>query len=205
MKKVSLGLKEKSVPELIAFAFHVVSKMFENAFFPSPAPALKKVTDAAMELQKAFDKAQGAGPEQTAIMHQKRETMETLLTAEGHYVEDVANDPENKITGPEVIILSAGMSVKHFTPRQKQVFEVSMGDKPGTVVLVAERVERGTHEWEYSLDPSDASGWIEVDPTSKATVTITGLESGKRYFFRHRSVSSDGTSAWDGTIDMIVQ
>lgn len=80
-----------------------------------------------------------------------------------------------------------------------------MGDKPGTVVLTAEHVERGTHEWEYSLNPSDSNGWIEVDPTTKATTTIEELESGKRYFFRHRSVSVFGPSAWEGPIDMIVQ
>lgn len=204
MKKVSLGLKEKSVTELIAFAFHIVNKMFGNVFFPAPSPALNKITNAAIALQTAFDKAQGAGPEQTAVMRQKREAMETLLTAEGHYVEDAANDPVNAVTGPDVIILGAGMEVKHITPRQKQVFTVEAGKLPGTVMLIAERIVRGIHEWQYSLNVSDPEGWKEVDPTTKATTTITGLESGKRYWFRHRSVSKEGPSGYDGPVDSIV-
>lgn len=202
--KVNLGLNGKSVLEVIAFAFHVVSRMFENAFFRTPNPELKSLTDGAMELQKAFDNAQGAGPAQTAVMYQKRTALEILLTAEGHYVEDVANEPVNSVTGPDVVILSAGMEVKRVTPRQKQVFTVELGKKPGTVILTAESVKRGTHEWQYSLNPSDADGWIEVDPTTKSTTAIIGLESGKRYWFRHRSVSKEGTSAYDGPVDIIV-
>ena len=130
--------------------------------------------------------------------------METLLITEGHTVEDIANDPVNSVAGADAIILSAGMGVKHFTPRQRKEFSVEMGDAPGTVILFAERAE-GTHEWQYSLDDTDPNGWKEVDPTSKATTSISGLDSAKRYFFRHRSVTIDGPSAWEGPIDLVVQ
>ena len=179
--------------------------MTGNAFFPTPNPTLVKITLAATALQTAFDNAQGGGPAQTAVLHQKREAMETLLITEGHTVEDIANDPVNSVTGPDAIILSAGMDVKHFTPRQKKVFTAESGKLPGSVILTAEHVRIGTHEWQYSPDAFDSKAWKEVDPTSKATVTIQGLESAKRYFFRHRSVSKDGPSAWDGPIEFIVQ
>ena len=204
MKQVNLGLKDKSVTELIAFAQHIVTKMTGNVFFPAPNPVLSKITVAASALQTAFDNAQGGGTLLTAIVHQKRGALETLLGTEGNYVEGVANDPANSVPGPDVIILSAGMEAKRVTPRQKQVFTVERGKLPGTVILLAERVVRGIHEWSYSLDLSNANGWIEVDPTTKATTTITGLESGKRIWFRHRSVTKDGPAAYDGPVDIII-
>lgn len=200
-----------SVPEVIAFASEVVLKMTGNAFFTTPSPALVKITTGASALQTAFNNAQGGGTQQTAVMRQKREALETLLTAEGHYVEDIANDPVNAATGADVIILSAGMLVKRFSPHQKRVFTVERGKLPGTVILVAERAERGFHEWEYmladkanALDLSDSASWIPVDSTLKATVTISGLESTRKYFFRHRLVLKEGPAPWDGTIDIIV-
>src|ERR1051325_1886645 len=146
--KVSLGLSRMSVPEVIAFASEVVLKMTGNAFFTTPSPALVKITNGASALQTAFNNAQGGGTQQTAIMRQKREALETMLIAEGHYVEDVANDPVNAATGAEAIILSAGLAVKSFSPHQKRVFAVVRGEQPGTVILTAERAKRGFHEWQ---------------------------------------------------------
>ncbi|MBI4930562.1 MAG: hypothetical protein HY841_07360 [Bacteroidetes bacterium] len=203
--KVKLGLSRMSVPEMVEFALHVVSRMTGNAFFPSPSPSLGNLYNAAIALQNAFDQAQGSGPAQTAVMHQKREVMETELTAEGHYVEDVANDPANSVTGPEAIILSAGMDVKDVTPRQKRVFTVSNGNLPGTVELVAERAVRGSHEWQYTQDLSDPNSWIDAESTTQASVTVSGLESGKRYWFRHRAILPDGPTDYDGPVDIIVQ
>jgi len=203
--KVKLGLSRMSVPEMVEYALHVVTRMTGNVFFPSPTPSLNSLYNAAIALQNAFDLAQGAGPAQTAVMHQKREALETALTTEGHYVEDVANDPVNSVTGPEAIILSAGMEVKDVTPRQKRVFTVTVGKLSGTVELVAERAVRGSHEWQYTLDLSDPNSWIDAESTTQASVTVSGLESGKRYWFRHRAILSDGPTDYDGPIDIIVQ
>ena len=67
--------------------------MTGNSFFPTPLPTLASITAAANALNAAHDLALGGGPAQTAVMHQKREALEILLTAEGHTVEDVANNP----------------------------------------------------------------------------------------------------------------
>jgi len=203
--KVSLGLSRKSVLELVGFAKHVVSNITGNAFFPSPTPALIRVSDAADALQTAYDHAQGAGPAQTAVMNQARLALETLLTALGHYVEDVANDPVNVNTGTDAIILSAGMDVKNTFSRQKQVFTIRRDELPGSVILLAGSVRRGSHEWQYTLDSTNPGAWTSVTSTTEAAVTIPGLESGKRYWFRHRSILPGGPTAYDGPIDIIVQ
>ncbi|MBI3501113.1 MAG: hypothetical protein HY063_04900 [Bacteroidetes bacterium] len=203
--KVSLELARKSVLELISFGYHVVSEMTGNAFFASPHPALSTIASVTSQLQTAYGNAQGAGPHETAVMNQKREICEAYLTELGHYVEDVANDPSNVLTGAETIILSAGMGKKQFSPRQKQEFGVQAGELPGTADLTAAHVKRGSHEWGYTQDLSNPNGWIDGGTTVQAHTTISGLETGKRYFFRHRSILPEGPSAWEGPAELVVQ
>jgi len=200
-KKVKLGLNGLSVPELLGFSAHAVTKMTGNGFFPTPSPALASVTAAISALQTAFDLATGGGPPQTAVMHQKQDLLMGLLTDLGHYVEGIANNPANASSGADAIILSAGMNTRIVTPRQKRVFGAKAGSMPGTAELTAERIARGMHEWQYTADISNPAAWISEEPTLKASVIISGLESGKLYFFRHRSIRKDGPTDYDGPAD----
>lgn len=195
--KVKQGLRDMTVTELLGYSIHAVTKMTGNPYFTTPAPALVKITGATTALQNAYNLAQGAGPAQTAAMHQSRDILEIYLCSLGHYVEDVANDPVNSNIGAEPIILSAGMEVKAKGSRNKQRFMVVAGELPGTIELFAEAVRRGSHEWQYTTDIADSSGWIDGEPTVQSTTLLTGLESGKKYYFRHRSVRPEGPSAWD--------
>jgi hypothetical protein len=201
--KTNLMLHSMSAPQLIAFAQHIVTKMTGNSFFATPSPLLTAVTTATNALQVAYDNAQGGGPLQTSLMHQKREALEILVTAEGHYVEDRANDPANAATGPEAIILGAGMNIKGVSLKQKRVFSATAGNTPGSAVLVAAHVNRGAHDWQYTLDPNQANSWIQVEQTIQATVTISGLESFKRYYFRHRLILKDGATAWENPVELL--
>ncbi len=193
-----------SVPELLGYSTHVVTKMTGNPHFSIPSPALVKITNATTLLQKAYDLAQGAGPAQTATMRQERRKLETLLTAMGHYVEDVANDTANANVGEAPIILSSGMETKAFTLRPRQTFSIVRGEMPGTIQVLAESVPRGSHEWQYTTDIAESTGWIDGEPTVQAHTTFTGLESGKRYFFRHRTVLPRGPSPWSDPQGVIV-
>lgn len=177
--------------------------MTGNGYFTSPHPALSAVSAAASDLLAAYEAAQGGGPAQTAAMQLKREVLEGRLTELGHYVEDVTNNAVNSSIAPEVIILSAGLQMKLVTARQKRTFAVRV-DRKGEVMLTAQRVMRGTHEWQYTLTPDNPESWVKLDPSSKASVTIKGLDSGKKYFFRHRADLKSGPTEWDGPESTIV-
>lgn len=201
--KVMLNLHFMSAVELIGYALHVVSKMTGNTYFTTPSPALSTVTSAINALQTAYDSAQGGGPAQTAMMHQKRAALELLLTALGHYVEDRANDPSNAATGAAAVILTAGINVKAITHRQKKFFSAEP-DLPGTAKLYAASIVRGTHDWQYSPDISNPDAWVSVLSTSRASTIVTGLTSLKHYYFRHRTVSKSGVSQWDAPVEILV-
>jgi len=200
--KVNLMITKMTTEQLIAFALNIVSKMTGNSNFATPNPALPAITTAATALQTAYDNAQGGGPAQTSVMHQKRTALELLLSTLGHYVEDRANDPANA-AGPEAIVLSSGLSIKHVSPRQKQVFSANHGKIQGSVILVAATITRGNHEWQYTNDINNPA-WVAVTPTIKASVTITGLERFKTYYFRHRVLLADGYSEWEHAVELTV-
>ena len=193
-----------SVPQLLGYATHVVSKMTDNAYFTAPNPQLVKVTAVIADLQNAFNNALGAGPAQTATMNQFKDALQVLMNALANYVESIANDPANVNTGADAVILSAGMDVKSTSPHQKQTFTVSYGNIPGSVDLTGASITRGSHEWEYKTDATNANEWISAEPTVQASTTIHGLEISKRYYFRHRSITTDGPTDWDDPLSLIV-
>ena len=104
---------------------------------------------------------------------------------------------------------SVGMAVKDVTPRHKQGFIVKSGEIPGSVILTAEDVKHGFHEWQYRQAGPDVAaipdGWISVTSTTEATTVIEGLESGKRHWFRHRTILPGGPTAYEDPISIMVQ
>ena len=200
--KVSLELAVMSVDGLVTFSNHTVEEIGLSGYFTTPHPALSVVLSAVSELQTAEAQAQGGGTAKTEIVRVKREIVENLLTELGHYVEDIANLPGNE-TIAELIILSAGMKVKRFTPRQKKGFSIKPSGV-GAVKLTAEKVIRGSHEWQYTATPGSAASWIDAGLGTKASITISGLTSGVRYYFRHRRVLKTGPTEWDGPENTIV-
>ncbi len=201
--KVSLELFRMSVSLLVTYASNIFTSMSPNLLFPLPPVTMLALQTAYLNLQMAAVAAATGGPEQTADMKAKREVLINLLTTLGHYVEDIANEPANAADAT-VIILSAGMKTKAFTPRQKQVFKVLPGKLVGTVDMKAAAVKRGTHEWQYTLSPGEVGSWIALPPTTKAHSTIIGLTSGTQVYGRHRAVLKTGPTDWDSQLSVVV-
>ena len=201
---VSLKLSRLSVNGLLGLGTAIVSHINTNVFFSSPLPALSDVTTALDELKTAADNAVNGGVTDVAIMDAKRLVVEQLLTDMAHYVESVANDPTND-GNEEVVIDSAGMTVKKFTPHQKRVFTAKTGALEGTAKLTAAFVRRGVHNWGYTLTPENLESWIEIPATTKASTIVLGLTRGSLVSFRHRDVTKDGISDWEYTTAVIIQ
>jgi hypothetical protein len=201
--KVSLKLSRKSVNDLIGFGRAVHTHMDSNTFFGTPHPSLGSVDTALDELQTAMENAVNGGVTETAIQNAKRVIVQDLLTELGHYVEDTANESVNE-GNEEVVITSAGMTVKGFTPAAPRVFTAKAGNLFGTIKLTAAFVKRGYHEWEYTATPGDPDSWIEALPTTKASTVIAGLTRGMLMSFRHRAITSDGPLDGEETTPVIV-
>jgi len=204
MKKVVLKLKERSVPNKIEFARSVVLQMNGNANFATPNPALSSLNSAANSLETAYVKAQNGGPQDTADMHAKEDSLDLLLTAEGSYVETTAN--ANSVTDDvaEATILSAGMDVKKTGSINIPILSVTQGEEPGSVKLRRKAEEGSVYKWQMSVDPFSNSSWRDAGEGSLATFEITGLTPVTRYWFRVALITGNVQGEFSDPVTFVV-
>jgi hypothetical protein len=183
MKKVALRLSKRSVPNKIELAGIIVLQMTANPFFTTPSPTLASITAANTALDLAYKKAKVGGPKDTEDMRAKQVILEQLLTAEGNYVEFIANQtPANA----ETIILSTGMEVKNQGSINIPILFAGKGSTPFSVKL-RRKAEgpRVAYKWQYSADPFEDTSWIDAGESTVATFEISSpLEVTTRYWFR---------------------
>ena len=201
-----LGLAKMPVPKKIEAARHMVAAIGSVPYFTTPMPALADVTAATNALEVAYTAAQGAGPALTAVMHDKEEALDSLLTQLGNYVEIIAN-------GDDAIILAAGMSVQGKASRQAFQFSVGNGDHEGEAILQSPVTTRASYVWQRSADPlpadspapANTSKWEQIAVTTVATLTTNSLVAGTKYWFRVATVTSAGQGLWSDPISLIAQ
>ena len=120
------------------------------------------------------------------------------------YVEKLCRlDPANAIT----IAADAHMEIKGSSHHGKQKMTGS-STRTGEVDLKGlVQYTRQATEWVYCADLGDPANWnlVRVPPTLAAETTITGLMSGKEYFFKSRVISKFGPSEWSDVITVRVK
>jgi FtsP/CotA-like multicopper oxidase with cupredoxin domain len=198
MPKVKLNIKDKSIPERIARGRQIVKALTGNPAFPNPQPALSVLTAVTDELETAYAKSQAdrqTSIASTTVTHDKNAAFEIAFRKAGAFVESIAAaDPAS--------ILSAGMAVSGtrgpaHAAAAPTGLTASEGDHDGTLDLSHDRVPNGkSYVYEQSPDPPTATSWVHAAVSTKSSVTISGLVSGTRYWFRVAAVTSAGQTGW---------
>jgi len=194
---VVLRLLKLSVPKLIEKARIIISAMTSNPYFPNPDPSLVDVSNRVLLLENAHL----AG--NTSLVRKLKREVIIMLTNLSYYVTKIANaDPENG----EVVINSAKMEAKRQGQRVGKQFGVRNSLITGKVLLDAPGIKRGTHKWNYAetVTGTDPIVWISLPDTLKANTSKSDLISGKRYSFRHATITRDGQSSWSNVLELIV-
>jgi len=207
MAKVSLGIKNMSVVELVAKARQIATALTGNPHFPNSQPIVAQLIAVADELEAAYAEAQAARQAAltaTSILHDKTEALERALRQGGGYIESIAGDDEPKI-------LSAGVHIKGTTAASTNGvmtaptgLSASAGDREGEIDLAWDRVKGAkSYVLERSPDPPMATSWAQEAIVTRSSATVSGLVSGTRYWFRVAAVTSAGQSGWsDPTLKM---
>ena len=206
MALIKLNFARLSVPEKIALARRIVTKMTGNAHFTSPQPPLATVTAAIDGLEQSESEAQIARQEakaKTTTRNNKEDGLGQLMTQAVVYVTAIAG-------GDEEIIQSAGMDVRAVTrpaipPEQPPALGATAGDHDGSMDLSWDPVvEAASYIIEMSPDPPTATSWKHLGVSTKSTFTVTGLPSGTRVWFRVAAVNANGQSPWSDPATKIV-
>jgi len=203
MKKVWITVQEwsgLSVPQKIAKAREIKSKMTGNVFFPAPDPSLTDLGNKATLLEDAQTDADTGNHAAVAHMHTVEFDLGIMVRNEANYVEKVANaDFENG----EEIIKSGGYRPRKVTVRAPRVFKAVSKKVPGEVKLSIAKQKRASYVWQHSANGTD--GWITAGTTTdKASFTFGGLTSGARVYFRMAVIIGGAQGEWSNIISIII-
>jgi hypothetical protein len=198
MSKVKLNLRYMTVIEKAQFARQIVTAMTGNATFSNPEPPLSDVTDAATNLETAINAANVArqnAMEKTSLMDDANVALDNILTKLGNYVDSTSN-------GDEAKILSTGMSVKAKPVPvgalpQPTALAATAGDNEGEADLSFNPVHgAGSYAGRYCEDPITPEGWKSAGISTKSSMTVKGLTSGRKYWFQVAAVGAAGQGPW---------
>jgi hypothetical protein len=187
-----------SVTDKLAKGRHIVGSLNNNPAFATPSPPLPEVTSALDELDKAQAAVQAAKSDvATRVLAQDgaEAKVNQMLTQLAGYVESVAGTDDGLIT-------SIGMETKssRSAPQPPNVphgLSATAGEHEGEIKLAWKAISNArSYAIESSQDPATASSWTHLGVATSASKAISGLTSGKRYWFRVAAIGAGGQSGW---------
>lgn len=192
---LKLGLDRITPSILLLKVRNMVAKLTGNAAFPTPIPTLVDVTAAADELEAAIIAHEdNPGPGEVVERSIAFQKVKGLYIDLGGYVQAASN-------GDHELIKSAGGVVRRSPspigelPAPKKVTAVSTPFAGRIDISWGGVRGRSMYEPEMcSGDPKVESDWKPLFLTTKNRHTITGLESGKLYYFRVKAIGTAGSS-----------
>lgn len=198
MAKIKLNLSRLSISAKLDLAKQIVNAMTGNTNFATPNPTLAQITTAADNLEAARSELLALRAEarnKTVIQEQLEDALAKLLTQLAAYVENISgNNP--------VIITSAGMDVKATAAptgplAPPAAFNTTSGDSDGEIDL-GWNSDPGAKSYviEMSTQGPPNAVWTQAKTTTKSKESITGLQSGTRYWFRVAAIGATGQSGW---------
>lgn len=202
MSKVKLELSKKTVAQKIDLAKTIVAKMTGNASFTTPNPALASITAAVNNLSTATADLVAARKTVEAKMSAvalAESALDSLLTQEGNYVENITN-------GDEAKILSAGMDVKReasstILPDKVASVNATIGDSAGEIDLSWDKVSGAkSYVVETALSEMNPLEWKHMVVSTRSKAEVGTLKTGTSYHIRVAAVGSAGQGPWSDPV-----
>lgn len=198
MAKPKLNLRGKTPLQKVQKTGDIVTSTTGNPDFTTPNPPLATLTAKADTLAAAIsarDIAKQTLDEMQAALVAAELDLDTSLSLFSAYVESASGGIAQKI-------LSTGLGVKgQASPvgplPQVENLDATATDVEGSVLLRWKpRKGAKTYEVQTCPDPITSAGWTTVGQPTKATLTVTGLPSGGRCWFRVRAIGTAGPGPW---------
>ena len=202
MKKVSLKLSSRSVSNKIGFGGSVILQTTGNDYIPTTLDGLAELPAAVSALSLSSERAATGGKADTDDMYAKEHAFDLIMTRVGNAVQSIANDSPDLA---EAIISSTGIDVMR-TGANKAIptLSVKKGEAPNTVLVRRKSLGLVVYKWEYSLDPFGAATWVSAGESTVASITIEGLDSLKRYWFRVATIKGHTQSEFSDPVTFVV-
>ena len=181
--RIKLSFMTASDAKLESEGQFIVTSMTDNTNFPSPTPGLAAVGTALTEYSVAKAEAAGRDRTKVAIKNSKKLALQLLLKTLANYVALTAN-------GDEAMLVSSGFQLvreAQTTPplEAPENFNVTGGFNQGEIVTKVDRVLNArSYLHECTEDPIVENSDWDSRATTGRDFTFTGLQPGKKYWFR---------------------
>jgi hypothetical protein len=195
---VKLNFRGLSVPEKITRARQIVTAMTGNSNFPSPQPPLAQVTSVIDQLEAVQAAAQAARQEakaRTTVVNDKEAEFDRVFSALAAHIESVSGGDEGKIQSAAMDVRAP--SAPGGMPDAPEALNATQGDMEGEIDLSWDKVDGArSYVVEKSADPPTNTSWTHAAVCTRSQVTVDGLTSGTKYWFRVAAVKPRGQSGW---------
>jgi hypothetical protein len=207
--RVTLGLKPKNYPHLLARAKAIYNAMLANAnLFPNPTPTmavlLALITSFDSAQQATATKAKGTAPARNA----KAALVVTALESEETYVQGLCDaSPEQAVE----LIASAAMLAADVPEHDKVLLASKLiPGQPGSVQLVANASmltggsrKRPTFNWTGSIDGGKT--WPYSQSTPHANTVLASIPLGSTLQVRVSVTLGKVVGEWSQPVSIVVQ
>jgi hypothetical protein len=190
---------------LVTLAEDVFTRMTANAaVFTTPTIALSDFQSSIEDLRIAQAATLLGGKAATVARNEKRRVLEENLKVQANYVWNVSR-------GNGDIITLAGMPVRRQGPRRYDFLPTPTDLRTESidgeaVILRWKRVSNAkSYEVEYCREPMAPDAWVKAPIISAARTIVNGLTRKEEYWFRVRSLGSQGmVSEWSNPRKQLV-
>lgn len=202
--KLTTSFAKYSDSALESKAESVVLACDGNSFFTKPNPTMAAIREAIVALSDAIAAAADGSRIKIAERKQARKVLEDLLRQLIAYVTMVAN-------GDETILISSALDMYKEPETKPEIVspqppELSSGNNDGEVWVSVLRMN-GARNYMYECTPdplTDSSVW-EQSFNTRIKCLITGLQPGKKYWFRVTVIGLSGAKAQSKAVAYFVQ
>jgi hypothetical protein len=197
MPKAKLNFRGLSVRDKIAKTRQIIDSITGNPIYPSPHPPLADISAVLTAIENKANEADATTQlrkTQTTELGALEDQLDTLMTQLVSFIDSVAG-------GDEAKILSAGLDTRATPttttepPPAPSALNVTVGDRDGELDLSWDTVP-GAKSYVVETSEDQPNAWKHSGVATRSKFTLSGLESGKRYWVRVSAINSVGQSGW---------
>ena len=188
---------DKTDTQLLAKGRKVHQDLTGNVLFTTPVPPLSELKTKLDEYEVAISNAANGGTHLTAARREKRAEVIDILQRLATYVDLTSSNSESVLLGTGFDVYSTE-HVDAPASEKPSITGAEDGPLSGEVYIYSSSMKHAlTNELRYTKDSFGPDArWTKLNPQSKATFLVTGLETGVNHWFQTRTNSRKGTSDW---------
>jgi len=195
---VTRPYKTWSDKKLAAETIKIQTAMTGNPDFPNPTPSIADYSAAVADFIAQIGKSGSRDVNAISAKNTSRKALIDLSITLGTYASLTANGNQEMLLSTNIPLRKQAQPVVLGKPSN---FRCTNGINPGELLLKIDTMDGVvTFNFMYTVyPPVEGATWTTVS-SSKSTCLVTGLEAGKKYWFRVAAIGTNGQMVWGETL-----